>query len=519
MGLKFLTRAGDGQVVRRLLAATVALLALLPATADAAPKARAAIYGGTPAAGGSHQWQVALVHRSDPSVSQGQFCGGTLISATRVVTAAHCTAGSGPADIDVYAANTDLAGAGQRIRVAAISDHEGYRASTTENDAALLELATPVAGAHPVGVVAPATDDLLWSDGAPLQVSGWGMTETGLYNDLRTVEVNRVTDTACAAAGVYGSGFKATSMVCAGAIVANDPNQPGGGKDSCQGDSGGPLVAQTTTPVDLATPAHWKLAGIVSWGGDCAAVGYPGVYTRVGVPIINDFILNPTPTAKPYATTAAALVGSAVVGSTVTCVPPTWGGDPVTTTTFGVYRVKGSIAARVTTAPAYTITADEIGKRLTCLVTARNAGGVASAEAVTTGAVVDRPAVVPDPPTVPPVTIPETGPTDDTATPRAAVVGRTCIARSCRFTVHVTDAAPSSGIRAVRARITVRYRCKHRRRLCTKTFTVTAKRLSDGVFSIRTRKLRRGTHRLTVTATDRVGHAQHVPTALHFRVR
>ena len=44
---------------------------------------------------------------------------------------------------------------------------------------------------------------------------------------------------------------------------------------SLQGDSGGPLMCQ------LPGQDNWKLFGISSWSRQCAAVGSPGVYTRV----------------------------------------------------------------------------------------------------------------------------------------------------------------------------------------------------------------------------------------------
>merc|ERR1711990_466336 len=57
------------------------------------------------------------------------------------------------------------------------------------------------------------------------------------------------------------------AMLCAG--------YNNGGIDACQGDSGGPLVWLDTNTHEV------KLAGIISFGFECARPGAPGVYTRI----------------------------------------------------------------------------------------------------------------------------------------------------------------------------------------------------------------------------------------------
>ena len=51
------------------------------------------IVGGTNAGSGDAPWQVALTSRASSSIYWYQFCGGTLINANWVLTAAHCTEG------------------------------------------------------------------------------------------------------------------------------------------------------------------------------------------------------------------------------------------------------------------------------------------------------------------------------------------------------------------------------------------------------------------------------------------
>ncbi|HEY0449484.1 serine protease [Actinophytocola sp.] len=193
-----------------------------------------------------------------------QFCGGTIVAPTKVLTAAHCTDGSAPADIVVVAGRTSLsAGGGTSAGVTDIWINPNWNSGTLTNDASVLTLDTALPEA-PLALASPADADL-YTAGANSTVYGWGVTESGSTSDtLRKVDLPVTADDACATS--YPGSFDPASMVCAGLAA--------GGKDSCQGDSGGPLEG-------VAADGTRKLIGIVSWGQGCAEPNFYGVYGRV----------------------------------------------------------------------------------------------------------------------------------------------------------------------------------------------------------------------------------------------
>ncbi len=272
---------------RVALTLAIALLGALPALAFADLPERK-IVGGQPAAIVQAPWQVALVDTSHSSIPQ-QFCGGSILDATHVVTAAHCLASpSGWTADEIYAGTTLLSDPQQVAPVGEQRLHPGFSTDTLANDVAVLTLATPLtldgvsAQAVQLATQPPAA-------GAPLLVSGWGDASNGqgFYpNQLRAVTVHAVADTTCSA--VYGLALVTDLMLCAG--------EPEGGKDSCSGDSGGPLVDEGTN----------VLVGIVSFGYQCALAGYPGIYTEVAATPIRSFVQSatgatpdPAPVAPP----------------------------------------------------------------------------------------------------------------------------------------------------------------------------------------------------------------------------
>ncbi|MFJ5559928.1 S1 family peptidase [Streptomyces sp. NPDC093250] len=237
---------------------TAAALAAAAAALIAAPSAVAApqpIVGGTTTTTSSYPFMMQIT-----DASQDQFCGGTLVSPTKVVTAAHCMVGETTSSVRVVGGRTYLNGSdGTVAGVSKIWVHPDYRRVTRGDDVAVLTLSTPMP--YATAPYVSASDTSVYAAGTTARILGWGTTSSGgtSSNQLRTATVPTVSDSSCAAS--YRNRFVQSDMVCAG--------YSSGGVDTCQGDSGGPLLI------------GGRLAGITSWGDGCAAAGYPGVYTRL----------------------------------------------------------------------------------------------------------------------------------------------------------------------------------------------------------------------------------------------
>ena len=260
-----------------VLAALLVLL-VLPSAAGAARQPK--ITNGQNASAGEYPYMVALVSSGTDDDFQGQFCGGSIIDALWILTAAHCVVSNGdvaPADsIDVLVGARDLsADEGTRIPAAEIVAHPDYDESTTANDVALIRLSAATALA-PVEL-AGAGDAELYDDGTVATLTGWGGTSSDLDNQeyaeiLQEATMPVIGDAECVDLlnehdGESGAAYDPVSMMCAGA----PEDDADGGVDACFGDSGGPLVV-TDNGVRVQI-------GIVSWGPTCGNT--PSAYSRV----------------------------------------------------------------------------------------------------------------------------------------------------------------------------------------------------------------------------------------------
>ncbi|XP_048220828.1 transmembrane protease serine 11E-like [Perognathus longimembris pacificus] len=219
------------------------------------------IVGGTKVEEGEWPWQASL------QWDDAHRCGAVVISNTWLLSAAHCfrihkDANRWTASFGITIYPPTMKTGIQRIIV-----HEKYHYPSHEYDIALLELAKPIVYTNEVHRVCLPDANHEFQPGQELFVTGFGVQHKHGYlqNRLWQVQVELIDTKTCNQPEVYNGAITPT-MLCAGSLE--------GKRDSCQGDSGGPLVGSDARDV-------WYLAGIVSWGDNCALPNKPGVYARV----------------------------------------------------------------------------------------------------------------------------------------------------------------------------------------------------------------------------------------------
>lgn len=273
------------------------------------PSASASIVGGQAVSIASFPFQVALYDPQADSPTTGFFCGGVIVDATHVITAAHCVSGgvhqvAPSAGIEVLAGTTSLdqpAAGSVRDPVQSSAVDPGYNPLSSNDDIALLTLTHPLwSGSvaptiNGINTVAPLTLDpnAASIDANPnsspaimATASGWGDVEPAPGHaasypaSLRAVRLALVSESTCEEQYATIGQPLTSSMICAG----------GGGAraDTCYGDSGGPLLVDANRPA--RPPQDYVLAGLVDFGNGCAQPGYAGVYTRISDPEIVRFL-------------------------------------------------------------------------------------------------------------------------------------------------------------------------------------------------------------------------------------
>ncbi|XP_062058456.1 serine protease 56 [Lepus europaeus] len=235
-----------------------------PGTANVT-RAHGRIVGGSAAPPGSWPWLVRLQLGGQP------LCGGVLVAASWVLTAAHCFAGAQNELLwTVTLAEGPRGEQAEEVPVNRILPHPKFDPQTFHNDLALVQLWTPVSPAGPARPVCLPQGPREPPAGTACAIAGWGaLFEDGPEAEaLREARVPLLSSDTCRRA--LGPALRPSTMLCAGYLA--------GGVDSCQGDSGGPLTCSEPGPRPREV-----LFGVTSWGDGCGEPGKPGVYTRVAV--------------------------------------------------------------------------------------------------------------------------------------------------------------------------------------------------------------------------------------------
>lgn len=263
--------------------ASLAAAALVAAAASWSPASASTIIGGHPVAEPAKEYPYVVSLSKVGPDGRVHECGGTLLDARHVLTAAHCQPVMGT---NVVAAgqglpHTKAAAVQQGVPVAA-SAPGGKRAAWTPNpdwashdtkhDVGIVRLARPVPGVTEFVRLAAEGGGDDPRAGDTLSVTGYGALENvqadksqRMADRLMRVEVPFVPHDKCVAGdGRRYAGLDGDLVLCAGLLE--------GGKDSCEKDSGGPLFGRDGRQV-----------GVVSFGSErgCAEPRAYGVYVRV----------------------------------------------------------------------------------------------------------------------------------------------------------------------------------------------------------------------------------------------
>jgi uncharacterized repeat protein (TIGR01451 family) len=388
--------------------AVSAIAAMAPSVASAADgdtvlraqnqqQNKAQIVGGDVVAINTAPYQVRIRAKTDGRAwgTPGAFttCGGSVLDATHIVTAAHCTIDSDDnSNIDPlsYVVDTGFSrfdptpGAGtdpapqpgdtlQTKDVSGVRRHAGYgkplggsgTLAQLADDVAVLTLSTPLTfdgNTQPLPLADPGPSPL----SGDARVTGFGLqsdggTSNGNLYALPTPVVDPTVPIANGGAGELNALY-VISLAARGS--------------TCQGDSGGPLVKDG------------RLIGIVSNGPKCGG-NQPSFYTNVAAGEIRDFILgNDAPPAAPRGGQDVSLQApsSPKVGDTLTCGAGTWTNGPTYTYTFTDTKT-GRVLASGPSAQYKLVDADA-GATVSCRVSATTPGGVGLTPATTATATV-----------------------------------------------------------------------------------------------------------------------------------
>ncbi|XP_048769949.2 fibrinolytic enzyme, isozyme C-like [Ostrea edulis] len=225
------------------------------------------IVNGVEAFPGAWPWQVSLQVYSRGSYNH--ICGGSLVRANWVVTAAHCVGGQIDSMRIEAGIHTVLKDEGETSTIKRIIRHPQYSSSIAgyPNDIALLELDSSfTVGGNIKLATLPTNSNEDFTNNPDCYITGWGRTSGGGSTSevLMEAKMTNIINTECQSRW---------SSISGAAIYSTHICPYESRKSACNGDSGGPYVCWKN--------GGYMLAGVTSWGISTCDGSLPSVYVRV----------------------------------------------------------------------------------------------------------------------------------------------------------------------------------------------------------------------------------------------
>nr|ACR16006.2 serine protease 43 [Mamestra configurata] len=227
------------------------------------------VVGGAIAPANAHPYFAGLLINL-VGISGNSVCGSSLLSANRLVTAAHCwTDGRNQAwQFLVILGSNHLFTGGTRIATTNVVMHPQYTPHNLNNDIAMIMLPTSIWFSNIIQPIALPSGNDLWNQfvGNWAVAAGFGRTsdqQAGASTIVSHVNLQVITTLQCQM--TFGSNFVVQSTLCTNGA---------GGVGVCGGDSGGPLVVnQNGTPTLIGISSFVAAAG--------CQLGFPSAFARV----------------------------------------------------------------------------------------------------------------------------------------------------------------------------------------------------------------------------------------------
>ncbi|KAJ1753875.1 Transmembrane protease serine 11D [Coemansia sp. RSA 1824] len=217
------------------------------------------IVGGTQA--GDHAFPFAVYLSIETNPTWHAVCGGTLISDTHIVTAAHCVHHAHTLSVKIGLGHSTL-NKQQRLVASNITTHPQFNIRTLANDIAIVHLSRPVTMTRYVHRIPVYFGHV--NEGARVVAMGWGVTSNnvGARTSLRLNRVDLDVGTTRMCKQVDSEFVSSNGpFVC----TSTHPTM----RDECNGDSGAPVVIDTQDTrrhTWTRRMSDWNLVALTSYG-------------------------------------------------------------------------------------------------------------------------------------------------------------------------------------------------------------------------------------------------------------